>query len=170
MRYKFDSDRSIGLKCCDGVRKKPPQRETWPCDELSATCLIQTLFFVSPPQGEGALGPGHHRDGRKQDDHYQLKSKKYRGILPPAAAERSHNKKRIVKREPHQHLYHIHDSSLKQQTRRFCPERCLSRALQIPDGVTGDSVRERTKTFTYDFSYDSGDRSSTRFVSQEKVI
>ncbi|XP_053472068.1 kinesin-like protein KIF16B isoform X1 [Ictalurus furcatus] len=42
--------------------------------------------------------------------------------------------------------------------------------LKIPDGVTGDSVRERTKTFTYDFSYDSGDRSSTRFVSQEKVF
>ncbi|MCJ8748131.1 hypothetical protein PDJAM_G00161630 [Pangasius djambal] len=42
--------------------------------------------------------------------------------------------------------------------------------LKIPDGVTGDSVRERTKTFTYDFSYDSGDRTSTRFVSQEKVF
>ncbi|KAM9455190.1 kinesin-like protein KIF16B isoform 3-T3 [Clarias gariepinus] len=42
--------------------------------------------------------------------------------------------------------------------------------LKIPDGVTGDSVRERTKTFTYDFSYDSGDRMSTRFVSQEKVF
>ncbi|KAF4075373.1 hypothetical protein AMELA_G00233910 [Ameiurus melas] len=42
--------------------------------------------------------------------------------------------------------------------------------LKIPDGVTGDSVRERTKTFTYDFSYDSGDRSSTGFVSQEKVF
>ncbi|XP_036413100.1 kinesin-like protein KIF16B isoform X2 [Colossoma macropomum] len=42
--------------------------------------------------------------------------------------------------------------------------------VKIPDGVTGDSMRERTKTFTYDFSYDSGDRSSTRFVSQEKVF
>ncbi|XP_047659227.1 kinesin-like protein KIF16B isoform X1 [Tachysurus fulvidraco] len=42
--------------------------------------------------------------------------------------------------------------------------------LKIPDGVTGDSVRERTKTFTYDFSYDSGDRKGTGFVSQEKVF
>ncbi|XP_072513245.1 kinesin-like protein KIF16B isoform X2 [Salminus brasiliensis] len=42
--------------------------------------------------------------------------------------------------------------------------------LKIPDGLTGDTVRERTKTFTYDFSYDSGDRSSMRFVSQEKVF
>ncbi|XP_017571974.2 kinesin-like protein KIF16B isoform X1 [Pygocentrus nattereri] len=42
--------------------------------------------------------------------------------------------------------------------------------VKIPDGVTGDSMRERTKTFTYDFSYNSGDRSSTRFVSQEKVF
>ncbi|XP_058236397.1 kinesin-like protein KIF16B isoform X1 [Hemibagrus wyckioides] len=42
--------------------------------------------------------------------------------------------------------------------------------LKIPDGVTGDSVRERTKTFTYDFSYDSGDRTGTSFVSQEKVF
>lgn len=46
---------------------------------------------------------------------------------------------------------------------------CLPRALQIPDGVTGDSVRDRTKTFTYDFSYDSGDHTSAGFVSQEKV-
>lgn len=40
---------------------------------------------------------------------------------------------------------------------------------QIPDGVTGDSVRERTKTFTYDFSYDSSDGKSASFVSQDKV-
>lgn len=40
---------------------------------------------------------------------------------------------------------------------------------QIPDGVTGDSVRERAKTFTYDFSYDSSDGKSGSFVSQEKV-
>ncbi|KAM4603848.1 kinesin-like protein KIF16B isoform 1-T1 [Polymixia lowei] len=42
--------------------------------------------------------------------------------------------------------------------------------LKIPDGVTGDSVRERNKTFTYDFSYDSSDCKSTKFVSQEKVF
>ncbi|KAL2086530.1 hypothetical protein ACEWY4_017589 [Coilia grayii] len=42
--------------------------------------------------------------------------------------------------------------------------------LKITDGVTGDSMRERTKTFTYDFSYDSGDCKSTCFVSQEKVF
>ncbi|XP_067297025.1 kinesin-like protein KIF16B isoform X5 [Pseudorasbora parva] len=42
--------------------------------------------------------------------------------------------------------------------------------LKIPDGVTGDSVRERAKTFTYDFSYDSSDCKNTSFVSQEKVF
>lgn len=42
--------------------------------------------------------------------------------------------------------------------------------IKIPDGVTGDSVRERTKTFTYDFSYDSSDCKSASFVSQEKVF
>ncbi|MEQ2191126.1 Kinesin-like protein kif16b, partial [Xenoophorus captivus] len=34
----------------------------------------------------------------------------------------------------------------------------------------GDSMRERTKTFTYDFSYDSMDCKSPSFVSQEKVF
>ncbi|XP_041958527.1 kinesin-like protein KIF16B isoform X2 [Alosa sapidissima] len=42
--------------------------------------------------------------------------------------------------------------------------------MKMSDGVTGDSLRERTKTFTYDFSYDSGDCKSTNFVSQEKVF
>ncbi|XP_026059503.1 kinesin-like protein KIF16B [Carassius auratus] len=42
--------------------------------------------------------------------------------------------------------------------------------LKIPDGVTGDSVRERGKTFTYDFSYDSSDCKNGSFVSQEKVF
>uniref|UniRef100_A0A8C2DLC7 Kinesin-like protein KIF16B n=1 Tax=Cyprinus carpio TaxID=7962 RepID=A0A8C2DLC7_CYPCA len=42
--------------------------------------------------------------------------------------------------------------------------------LKIPDGVTGDSVRERAKTFTYDFSYDSSDCKNASFVSQEKVF
>ncbi|XP_051560897.1 kinesin-like protein KIF16B [Myxocyprinus asiaticus] len=42
--------------------------------------------------------------------------------------------------------------------------------LKIPDGVTGDSVRDRTKMFTYDFSYDSSDCKNTSFVSQEKVF
>ncbi|XP_035390749.1 kinesin-like protein KIF16B isoform X3 [Electrophorus electricus] len=41
---------------------------------------------------------------------------------------------------------------------------------KIPDGMTGDSMRERTKTFTYDFSYDSGDCMASSFVSQEKVF
>lgn len=41
--------------------------------------------------------------------------------------------------------------------------------VQISDGVLGDSVREHTKTFTYDFSYDSMDCKSATFVSQEKV-
>ncbi|XP_030587648.1 kinesin-like protein KIF16B isoform X6 [Archocentrus centrarchus] len=42
--------------------------------------------------------------------------------------------------------------------------------LKIPDGVLGDSMREHTKTFTYDFSYDSMDCKSAAFVSQEKVF
>uniref|UniRef100_A0A3Q2PIZ3 Kinesin family member 16B n=1 Tax=Fundulus heteroclitus TaxID=8078 RepID=A0A3Q2PIZ3_FUNHE len=42
--------------------------------------------------------------------------------------------------------------------------------LKIPDGVAGDSMRERTRTFTYDFSYDSMDSKSSLFVSQEKVF
>ncbi|XP_056136028.1 kinesin-like protein KIF16B [Lampris incognitus] len=42
--------------------------------------------------------------------------------------------------------------------------------LKISDGITGDSMREKAKTFTYDFSYDSTDCKSTTFVSQEKVF
>uniref|UniRef100_A0A8C8D7X7 Kinesin motor domain-containing protein n=1 Tax=Oncorhynchus tshawytscha TaxID=74940 RepID=A0A8C8D7X7_ONCTS len=42
--------------------------------------------------------------------------------------------------------------------------------LRIPDGISGDSMRERRKTFTYDFSYDSADSKSNTFVSQEKVF
>ncbi|KAI3353595.1 hypothetical protein L3Q82_020118, partial [Scortum barcoo] len=42
--------------------------------------------------------------------------------------------------------------------------------LKLPDGIAGDSMRDRTKTFTYDFSYDSTDCKSSTFVSQEKVF
>uniref|UniRef100_A0A3B4V8U6 Kinesin-like protein KIF16B n=1 Tax=Seriola dumerili TaxID=41447 RepID=A0A3B4V8U6_SERDU len=42
--------------------------------------------------------------------------------------------------------------------------------LKIPDGVAGDTTRDRTKTFTYDFSYDSTDCKSSAFVSQERVF
>ncbi|XP_077935770.1 kinesin-like protein KIF16B isoform X3 [Gasterosteus aculeatus] len=42
--------------------------------------------------------------------------------------------------------------------------------LKIPDGIAADSTRDRTKTFTYDFSYDSKDCKSSAFVSQEKVF
>ncbi|XP_054635518.1 kinesin-like protein KIF16B isoform X2 [Dunckerocampus dactyliophorus] len=42
--------------------------------------------------------------------------------------------------------------------------------LKIPEGITGDSTRDRTKTFTYDFSYDSADCKSSTFVSQDKVF
>ncbi|XP_017297699.1 kinesin-like protein KIF16B isoform X4 [Kryptolebias marmoratus] len=42
--------------------------------------------------------------------------------------------------------------------------------LKIPDNVAGDSMRERIKTFSYDFSYDSMDGGSSSFVSQEKVF
>ncbi|XP_047434153.1 kinesin-like protein KIF16B [Mugil cephalus] len=42
--------------------------------------------------------------------------------------------------------------------------------LKVPDGVAADVTRDRTKTFTYDFSYDSADCRSSTFVSQEKVF
>uniref|UniRef100_A0A8C9ZW96 Kinesin-like protein KIF16B n=1 Tax=Sander lucioperca TaxID=283035 RepID=A0A8C9ZW96_SANLU len=41
---------------------------------------------------------------------------------------------------------------------------------KTPEGIAGDLTRERTKTFTYDFSYDSTDCKSSTFVSQEKVF
>ncbi|XP_032419016.1 kinesin-like protein KIF16B isoform X4 [Xiphophorus hellerii] len=42
--------------------------------------------------------------------------------------------------------------------------------LKVPEGVVGDSMRERIRTFTYDFSYDSTDGRSRAFVSQETVF
>ncbi|XP_008276558.1 kinesin-like protein KIF16B isoform X2 [Stegastes partitus] len=42
--------------------------------------------------------------------------------------------------------------------------------LKLPDGIAGEVTRDRTKTFTYDFSYDSTDCKSSAFVSQEKVF
>ncbi|RVE76749.1 hypothetical protein OJAV_G00012140 [Oryzias javanicus] len=42
--------------------------------------------------------------------------------------------------------------------------------LKISDGLAGEPARENTRTFTYDFSYDSSDRQSSAFVSQEKVF
>ncbi|XP_077913027.1 kinesin-like protein KIF16B isoform X1 [Halichoerus grypus] len=42
--------------------------------------------------------------------------------------------------------------------------------LKIPEGGTGDSGRERTKTFTYDFSFYSADTKSPNYVSQEMVF
>uniref|UniRef100_A0A8C3V2L6 Kinesin-like protein KIF16B n=1 Tax=Catharus ustulatus TaxID=91951 RepID=A0A8C3V2L6_CATUS len=42
--------------------------------------------------------------------------------------------------------------------------------LKIPEGATGDTGRERTKTFTYDFSYFSADSKSPNFVCQEMVF
>lgn len=42
--------------------------------------------------------------------------------------------------------------------------------LKIPDGNAGEVLRDRIKTFTYDFSYDSMDSKSSPFVSQEKVF
>ncbi|XP_072437625.1 kinesin-like protein KIF16B isoform X1 [Chiloscyllium punctatum] len=42
--------------------------------------------------------------------------------------------------------------------------------LKIPEGGSGDSGRERLKTFTYDYSYCSADCRSPRFVSQERVF
>ncbi|XP_030304105.1 kinesin-like protein KIF16B [Calypte anna] len=42
--------------------------------------------------------------------------------------------------------------------------------LKVPEGSTGDAGRERTKTFTYDFSYFSADSESPSFVCQEMVF
>ncbi|XP_063774595.1 kinesin-like protein KIF16B isoform X2 [Pseudophryne corroboree] len=42
--------------------------------------------------------------------------------------------------------------------------------IKLPDGVTGDSGRDRTKTFTYDFSYFSADSKNSNYVSQEWVF
>ncbi|XP_075420130.1 kinesin-like protein KIF16B isoform X2 [Tenrec ecaudatus] len=42
--------------------------------------------------------------------------------------------------------------------------------LKIPEGGTGDSGRERTKTFTYDFSFYSADSKSDDYISQEMVF
>ncbi|MBZ3884151.1 Kinesin-like protein KIF16B [Sciurus carolinensis] len=41
---------------------------------------------------------------------------------------------------------------------------------KIPEGGTGDSGRERIKTFTYDFSFYSADTKSPDYVSQEMVF
>ncbi|XP_026524271.1 kinesin-like protein KIF16B isoform X2 [Notechis scutatus] len=42
--------------------------------------------------------------------------------------------------------------------------------LKIPEGGTGDLGRERTKTFTYDFSYFSADPENSNYASQEMVF
>ncbi|XP_029452638.1 LOW QUALITY PROTEIN: kinesin-like protein KIF16B [Rhinatrema bivittatum] len=42
--------------------------------------------------------------------------------------------------------------------------------LKISDGITGDLGRERTKIFTYDYSYFSADSKSPNYVSQEMVF
>ncbi|KAJ7341617.1 hypothetical protein JRQ81_005937 [Phrynocephalus forsythii] len=42
--------------------------------------------------------------------------------------------------------------------------------LKIPEGGTGDMGRERTKTFTYDFSYFSADPKNPNYASQEMVF
>uniref|UniRef100_A0A8C3ES25 Kinesin-like protein KIF16B n=1 Tax=Corvus moneduloides TaxID=1196302 RepID=A0A8C3ES25_CORMO len=42
--------------------------------------------------------------------------------------------------------------------------------LKVPEGATGDTGRERTKTFTYDFSYFSADSKNPSFVCQEMVF
>ncbi|NXC28135.1 KI16B protein, partial [Campylorhamphus procurvoides] len=42
--------------------------------------------------------------------------------------------------------------------------------LKVPEGASGDTGRERTKTFTYDFSYFSADSKSPSFVCQEMVF
>ncbi|XP_061535285.1 kinesin-like protein KIF16B isoform X2 [Phycodurus eques] len=38
------------------------------------------------------------------------------------------------------------------------------------EGIAGELMRDSTKTFTYDFSYDSADSRSSSFVTQEKVF
>ncbi|KAE8600956.1 hypothetical protein XENTR_v10013475 [Xenopus tropicalis] len=42
--------------------------------------------------------------------------------------------------------------------------------IKMPDGISGDLGRERTKTFTYDFSYFSVDSKNIDYASQERVF
>ncbi|XP_044145284.1 kinesin-like protein KIF16B isoform X1 [Bufo gargarizans] len=42
--------------------------------------------------------------------------------------------------------------------------------IKLPDGITGDSSRDRTKVFTYDFSFFSADCKNSNYVSQERVF
>ncbi|MBN3298323.1 KI16B protein, partial [Amia calva] len=42
--------------------------------------------------------------------------------------------------------------------------------IKIPEGISGDTARERIKTFTYDFSYSSADSKIPNYVSQERVF
>uniref|UniRef100_A0A667XN15 Kinesin-like protein KIF16B n=1 Tax=Myripristis murdjan TaxID=586833 RepID=A0A667XN15_9TELE len=93
--------------------------------------------------GEGLDCKMHHRDGGNQNQHHQPE-----GIS-------------------------AFTFTVTGDEKEICGGACLFTCLvfpQIPDGITGDSIRERTKTFTYDFSYDSADCKSTNFVSQEKVF
>ncbi|XP_061627068.1 kinesin-like protein KIF16B isoform X2 [Phyllopteryx taeniolatus] len=41
---------------------------------------------------------------------------------------------------------------------------------KLSEGIAGELMRDSTKTFTYDFSYDSADSRSSSFVTQEKVF
>ncbi|KAM8878088.1 LOW QUALITY PROTEIN: kinesin-like protein KIF16B [Spinachia spinachia] len=64
------------------------------------------------------------------------------------------------------HFIHVFPPKMgfrRNKTFSFCTPK-------IPDGIAADSTRDRTKTFTYDFSYDSKDCKSSAFVSQEKVF
>lgn len=42
--------------------------------------------------------------------------------------------------------------------------------IKLADGLSSESLRDRTKTFTYDFSYDSSDPNRSDFTSQEQVF
>ncbi|XP_017268278.1 uncharacterized protein kif16bb [Kryptolebias marmoratus] len=43
-------------------------------------------------------------------------------------------------------------------------------SVHKPSSVRGDKLKDRGKIFTYDFSYDSTDRESSTFASQEKIF
>ncbi|KAM7385797.1 hypothetical protein PAMP_001853 [Pampus punctatissimus] len=45
-----------------------------------------------------------------------------------------------------------------------------SLSLYKPSPVRGDELKDRRKTFSYDFTYDSADRGSPTFASQEKIF
>lgn len=90
-------------------------------------------------QGKGPDCDLHHQDGGKQNLHHQPEGMFWLYLL-------------------------LTQTVIHPQT-----ESPSSWFPKTPESIAGDSPRDREKTFTYDFSYDSTDSKSPTFVSQEKV-